>query len=104
MTQNTSRRTPAHRNRSAAPSGSPVLSIASVVAGAAGLVCGYTVSWMASIVLGIAAAVIGVIAHRKNAQLTWLAKIGMVLGIGCIVASFALVAVVSFQMMRLGLA
>ena len=95
---------PTHRNGSAAQPSSPILSIASVAAGAAGLACGYTVSWMASIVLGIAAAVIGVIAHRKHAQLTWLAKIGIALGIGCIVASFALVAVVSFQMMRLGLA
>ena len=100
----TKSKTPAHRHPATEqPSSGPVLSVASVVTGALGLICGYSVSWIASIVLGIAAAVIGVIAHRKHAQFAWLAKIGIVLGVGCIVASFALIAVVSFQMIRLGL-
>lgn len=83
--------------------GSPLLSIASPVVGAAGLACGYFVSWIACIALGIVATVLGILAHRKQAPLLWLAKIGIALGIGSILASFVLVAIVSFQMIRLGL-
>lgn len=96
-------KTSARRGMSSTQIDSPALSIASAVVGALGLICGYMVSWIASIVLGIAAAVLGVIARRKGASLTWLANIGVVLGIICIVSSFVLVAVVSFQMIRLGL-
>lgn len=95
---------PEPRNGNSAQPDNSALSIAAVATGALGLINGYTVSWIASIVLGIIAAVIGVIAHRKHAENLWLAKIGIVLGIGCIVASFTLVAVVSFQMIRLGMA
>lgn len=81
----------------------PALPIASVVAGAAGLACGYLVSWIACIALGIVAVALGMVARRKQASPTWAATLGVVLGGICIVASFALVAVVSFQMIRLGL-
>lgn len=101
----TNSKAPSHRRSTAGQSnGSPVLSVASVVAGALGLICGYSISWIASIVLGIVAAIIGILAHRKQSALLWLAKIGVVLGVACILASFVLVAVVSFQMIRLGLA
>lgn len=100
----TNSKIPSHRRNGAGQGdSSPLLSIASVVVGAAGLACGYFVSWLACIVFGIAAAVLGIVAHRKQSSLSWLAKVGIILGIGCIVASFALVAIVSFQMVRLGL-
>ena len=100
----TNSKTPSHRRSAAGQSnGNPALSVASVVAGALGLICGYSISWIASILLGIVAAVIGILAHRKQSALLWLAKIGVVLGIACILASFVLVTIVSFQMIRLGL-
>ena len=85
------------------PASSPALSVASALVGAIGLACGGFVSWLACIAFGIVAVVLGMLAHRKQAPLMWLAKIGIALGVVCIVASIALVAIVSFQMIHLGL-
>lgn len=85
-----------------APTGNPAFSIAAAAVGVVGLVCGAAISWMFCIVMGIAAMALGVIARRKNAKLPWLATVGIVLGVICIVSSLALVAIVSFQLIRLG--
>lgn len=100
----TNSKAPSHRRNIPSQDGIPLLSIASPVVGVAGLACGYFVSWIACIALGIVATVLGILAHRKHSTLLWLAKIGVVLGVVCILASFVLVAIVSFQMIRLGLA
>lgn len=81
----------------------PMLPVLSVVAGAAALACGYLVSWIGCIALGIVAAAIGAFALNRHATPRWLAKLGIGMGILGIIASFALVAVVAFQLMRLGL-
>ena len=96
--------TPAHRGQHGKqPKGGPVLAIASVVTGGVGLLSGYLFSWMASVALGIVAVVLGIMAHRKQASPGWLAIAGIVLGGACLAASIIRVAIVSFQMIRLGL-
>lgn len=82
----------------------PALSIAAAAVSVIGLICGFCVSWMASIAAGVIAVVLGIAAHRKQAAMPWLAKVGIALGIICIVASFVLVAIVSYQLINMGLA
>lgn len=85
------------------PTTSPALSIASAILAVIGLVLGYGFSWMVCVVLGIAAVLLGTTAHRKQAPMLALAKLGIALGVLGILASFVLVAIVTYQLLSLGL-
>lgn len=84
-------------------SGNPALPIASLVMGIVGIVLGTAVSWFLSVIAGIIAIVLGLLARKKASPRLRLANVGIVLGILDIVSSTALVVLFLQRLSSLGL-
>lgn len=83
--------------------GNPGLSIASVIFGIAGVILALWVSWILSVIVGIVAMALGIMARRQHAPYPKAALAGQVLGLICILANTLLVVVYVYQLMSLGL-
>lgn len=84
-------------------SGNPGLPIASLIFAIAGGVLGGYVSWILSVIAGIVAIVLGVMARKQASPRLGLALAGIVIGALCIISSLALVGIYLFQLKSMGL-
>ena len=73
-------------------SGNPGLPIASLIFAVAGAILGGYVSWILSVIAGIVAIVLGVVARK-----------GIVIGVLCILSSLALVGIYLLKLKNMGL-
>ena len=84
-------------------SGNPGLPIASLIFAVAGAILGGCVSWILSVIAGIVAIVLGVVARKQASPRLGLALAGIVIGVLCILGSLALVGIYLLQLKNMGL-
>lgn len=84
-------------------SGNPGLPIASLIFAIAGGILGGYVSWILSVIAGIVAIVLGVMARKQASPRLGLALAGIIIGALCIISSLALVGIYLFQLKSMGL-
>lgn len=80
----------------------PLLSLVSLVAGALSLACSFYVHWMAGTLIALAAIVTGALALKRNAAHPVLAKLGIALGVACMIVFVVLVGLVAHELSSLG--
>lgn len=83
--------------------GNPGLPVASLIFGVAAAILGLFVSWIPCVIVSIIAIALGAISMKQQAPRLILARIGLALGVVCIVASVVLVGVVIYQLASIGL-
>lgn len=84
-------------------SGNPDLPIASLIFAIAGAILGGYVSWILSVIAGIVAIVLGVVARKQASPRLGLALAGIVIGVLCILSSLALVGIYLLKLKNMGL-
>lgn len=84
-------------------SGNPGLPIASLIFAVAGTILGGYVSWILSVIAGIVAIVLGVVARKQASPRLGLALAGIVIGALCILSSLALVGIYLLKLKNMGL-
>lgn len=84
-------------------SGNPGLPVACLIFAVAGAILGVFVSWMLSVVAGIVAIALGIMARKQASPHRGLTRAGMVLGAVCILGSVLLVVIYAVQLASLGL-
>ena len=84
-------------------SGNPCLPIASLIFAVAGAILGGYVSWILSVIAGIVAIVLGVVARKQASPRLGLALAGIAIGALCILSSLALVGIYLFKLKDMGL-
>lgn len=82
--------------------GNPGLSIATIIFGVVGVILALWVSWILSVIAGIAAIVLGRMASRQNAPYPRAILAGKVLGVICIFANAFMVFTYVAYLMSLG--
>lgn len=88
-----------------APKGdTPALPIAAILFAAAGILLGLKVSWLLSVLAGIAAIATGLISHKRACPHLALAKVGIALGALDVIGSLGLVIYVVVTMASIGIA
>ncbi len=81
---------------------SSMLSICSAGVGVIGVILAVFVSWILSVLAGIIALALAQLAASKHAPYPAAIRAGRILGVLCIVANIALVAIYIYQLMSLG--
>ncbi len=81
---------------------SSMLSICSAGVGVIGVILAIFVSWILSVLAGIIALALAQLAASKHAPYPAAIRAGRILGVLCIVANIALVAIYIYQLMSLG--
>lgn len=84
-------------------SGNPGLPVACLIFAVAGAILGIFVSWMLSVVAGIVAIALGLVARKQAAPRMGLAWAGIALGALCVLGSILLVVIYAVQLANLGL-
>lgn len=86
-----------------AGTGNPGLPVASLIFAIVSVVLFLVVGWHVSILAGIVAIVLGVLAHKQASPNLGLAKAGIIVAVLCIVFAITLVGIVIYQLSRLGI-
>ena len=92
-----------NRNHDRPGSGNPGLPIASLIFAVAGAILGGYVSWILSVIAGIVAIVLGVVARKQASPRLGLALAGIAIGVLCVLSSLALVGIYLFKLKNMGL-
>lgn len=84
-------------------SGNPGLPIASLIFAVAGAILGGYVSWILSVIAGVVAIILGIMARKQASPRLGLALAGIVIGALCILSSLALVGIYLLKLKSMGL-
>ncbi len=86
-----------HTKSHGSGSASPAIAIASLALGVLGAIIGYRLNLLVGLALVIACIGCGIVALRRKTPLRWMAVIGIVLGVLCLVICAAVIGIFIYQ-------